>query len=230
MDLGALLRIAREACGLTQEAVAASAGVSRHALSRWELGVRPVRSDVADRVLAACGKDVRFQLVARHADLDGTLTRLAALPVSARMREVRSLLGLATLDQLQETGAVRFTAAWAAAALGLPFLQDVGGFVVGPDPSDQARVAAVLRPISPLQVAPGGPWSVIWNDEVFVRHPAGRWHSMLLGEFTTEVVEDPVPEVRLDTDGGPWRVAEPSQLVPEHVDQQTVDRWRRRAT
>jgi hypothetical protein len=66
---------------------------------------------------------------------------------------------------------------------------------------------------------------------VFARHPSERWHAALLGEFTSEIASDPVPELRLATGSGPWRVIEPSLLVPEDVDQLVLDRWRaRRAT
>lgn len=53
MDLAALLLAARHESGLAQVELARRAGVTRQALSRWENGTRPVRSDDADRVLAA---------------------------------------------------------------------------------------------------------------------------------------------------------------------------------
>jgi transcriptional regulator with XRE-family HTH domain len=125
VDLGNILRSARDQAGLTQEAVARQVGVTRHALSRWETGERPVRSDDADRVLAACGRDVRFQLVTRHADVDDELERLAAVSVSDRLRRLR-VLSVDILHALQATDAVVFSGAWAAVALGLPSLNDVG--------------------------------------------------------------------------------------------------------
>ncbi|MDT7571092.1 MAG: HTH-type transcriptional regulator / antitoxin HipB, partial [Actinomycetota bacterium] len=86
MDLGDVLRAARREAGLTQEQLARDAGVSRHTLSRWESGARPVRADDADRILAACGRDVRFRIVDRHLDVDEALDRLAALPMAARLQ------------------------------------------------------------------------------------------------------------------------------------------------
>lgn len=230
MNLAAVLRAAREECGLSQQHVARRAGVTPQSLSRWETGTRPVRSDDADRVLAACGRDVRFQIVARHADIDDALARLATRSVTDRMRDVPGLLTPTTLHDLQATGAVTFTAAWAAAALGLPFLQGVGGLLVGTGAAEQARVAMTLRPMSPLRLAPGGPWGVVWDDDVFNRYPAGRWHTPLLGDFTTEVIAGLDPELRLGTDAGPWRVVVPERLVPQYVDASTVQRWRQRAT
>src|SRR3954465_12306073 len=109
MDLGAILRKAREDAGLSLTAAASAAGVTRQALSRWELGDRPVRSDDADRVLAACGHDVRFQLVNRHADVDEELERLASRPVSDRIRDIRGMLSPDVLHALQATDEVLFT-------------------------------------------------------------------------------------------------------------------------
>jgi transcriptional regulator with XRE-family HTH domain len=140
VDLGEVLRRAREQAGLTQAAVAREIGVTRFALSRWETGERPVRSDDADRVLAACGRDVRCRLVTRHADVDEELERLAALSFPDRIRRLR-VLSPDILHGLQATDAVLFTGAWAAAALGLPALHDVGGMLVSAD--------LVRRPVSP---------------------------------------------------------------------------------
>jgi transcriptional regulator with XRE-family HTH domain len=227
VDLGDVLRQAREQAGLTQATVARKIGVTRFALSRWETGDRPVRSDDADRVLAACGRDVRFQLVTRHADLDEMLAHLASLSCADRIRTLR-VLQPHILHQLQATDAVLFTGAWAAAALGMPRLHDVGGMLVSPDPAGQAKVAAVLKPWSPLSLAEGGPWSITWNDDAFVRNPSLRLHTALLGEFTT-VVTDPMPlELRVITDNVPWRIVDPSLLAPDHVDDTTLERWRLR--
>jgi transcriptional regulator with XRE-family HTH domain len=228
VDLGDVLRRAREQAGLTQAAVAREIGVTRFALSRWETGDRPVRSDDADRVLAVCGREVRFQLVARYADVDDTLERLASLHFPDRLREL-PVLRRDLLYALQSTDAVLFTGAWAAAALGLPRLHDVGGMLVSPDTAGQAKVAAVLNPWSPLSLAEGGPWSITWNDEAFVRNPSLRLHTTLLGEFTTAVA-DPMPlELRVTTDDVPWRIVDPSLLVPEHVDGAALERWRLRS-
>ncbi|MDX6200398.1 MAG: HTH-type transcriptional regulator / antitoxin HipB [Actinomycetota bacterium] len=230
MDLGSVLRQAREQAGLTQGAIAQQVGVSRFAISRWESGARPVASDDADRVLAACGRDVRFQLVTRHADVDETLARLASLSFRDRIGGLR-VLSPDILHELQGTDGVLFTGAWAAAALGLQALHDVGGLLVGADPVAQGRVAAVLRPWSPLSLAPGGPWSIIWNDDVFARNPSLRLHTTLLGEFSAEVAPVFPLELRVSTDQVPWRLVDPSLLVPEHVDANVLDRWRQlRAT
>jgi transcriptional regulator with XRE-family HTH domain len=226
MELGSVLRQARLEAGLTQESVARAVGVTPQALCRWESGARPVRSDQADRVLAACGRDARVRLVPRHADLDAELQRLAGLTVRERVRTIRGLLDPGILLALQQTGAVVFTGLWAAASLGLPALSTEGGLLLGDVGSDQAAVAAVLAPFHPQSLAPGGPWGVTWDDEVFVRHPVERWRANLLGCFTSEVVADPGAEVSVPVPGGRWRVVEPSRLVPDTVDASVLDRWR----
>src|SRR3954454_12323898 len=227
MELGSILRQARLEARLTQETGAQAVGVTRHALCRWESGARPVRSDDADRVLAACGRDVRFRLVTRHAEVDDTLERLSRLSVGERYVELVGLLQPDALDALQATGGVVFTGAWAAAALGLPPLTRVGGFLVSDDPTEQAAAAAILSTHNPLSLAVGGPWGVTWDAAVFQRHPAEHWHASLLGEFTTEVVSDAGAETSRPTNhGGRGRVVEPSRRVPESVDEAVLGRWR----
>jgi transcriptional regulator with XRE-family HTH domain len=227
VDLASVLRRAREESGLTQAVVAERAGVTRHALSRWETGERPVRSDDADRVLAACGRDLRFQLVTRHADVDETLEQLASLSFDDRLRQL-PVLSRDILHALQATDGVLFTGAWAAAALAIPRLHDVGGMLVSAAPEAQARVAAVLKPWSPLSLAPGGPWGITWDDGAFVRNPSLRLHQTLLSEFTADVTPVFPLELRVPTDEGPWRVVDPALLVPEHVDADVLERWRAR--
>jgi transcriptional regulator with XRE-family HTH domain len=227
MNLGSVLRQAREEAGLSQQALARQVGVTRQALCKWERGQRPVRSDDADRILAACGRDVRFQLVQRHVDLDQELLRLQSLSFRDRIRELR-VLSPEILHALQATDGVLFSGAWAAAALGLPRLHEVGGVLVAPDAAAQARISAVLKPWSPLSLAPGGPWSITWDDDVFVRNPSLRLFTTLLGEFTTEVAAALPLEQRVATDDVPWRVVDPALLAPDHVDAVALARWRLR--
>ena len=228
MDLSGLLRAARTEAGLTQAQVADRAGVTAQALSRWECGTRPVRSDDADRVLAACGRDVRFSLVLRHTDTDELLARLAASSLGDRVAALDVVLP-SVLQDLQATGVVRFSGAWAAAALGLPSLHCVGGLQLTPDPADQAKVAAVLRPWNPMIVEDGQVWAASWDDQVFQRDPAALWATTVLGSFRTDVVPDGL-EHRVVVEGQPWRVVDPSLLVPADVDAVVLDRWRRLAT
>lgn len=223
MDLGSILREARDARELTERQIALRTGFTVQAISRWERGDRPVRSDVADRILAACGSDVRVTLVDRHQDVDALLTRLQAQTVPERMGVIPGLLRLNTLDELQQTGHVVFTGAWAAAALGLPPLHQVGGMLVS---GAHARVAAILRVQSPVRTAEDGPWGASWDDAVLTRHPHAQWHSMLIGDFVLEVVAAGGLQVQVPTPQGPWQVVDPARLVPQHVDATVLARWR----
>ena len=229
MDLGRLLRAARDEAGLTQAEVARRAGISSNALSRWESGARPVRSDDADRVLSACGRDARFSLVLRHADTDDLLEELAVEPVLDRYSQFGVVLP-GILAELQATGAVRFSRGWAAAALGLPPLRRCGGFELTPEAAGQAAVAAVLRVWHPDLIERGHRWAANWDDEVFRRDPAATWSATVLGDFCVDVVDLVGPEHRVQAGEQSWRVVPPDRLVPDDVDATTLDRWQRRAT
>jgi transcriptional regulator with XRE-family HTH domain len=228
MDLSGLLRAARAEAGLTQAQVAQRAGVTAQSLSRWECGTRPVRSDDADRALAACGRDVRFSLVLRHTDTDELLAQLAGRSLADRVAALDVVLP-GILQDLQATGLVRFSGAWAAAALGLPPLHRIGGLQLPGDAVGQARVAAVLRPWNPMIVENGQVWAANWDDQVFQRDPTALWATSVLGSFRTHVVPDGL-EHRVVVEGQPWRVVDPSLLVPADVAAAVLDRWRRLAT
>ena len=228
MDLGKLLRAARDETGLTQAEVAHRAGIAKNTLSRWESGARPVRSNDAERILAACGRDVRFSLVLRHTDTDELLQRLAAVPVLERYSQFDLVLPQILID-LQATGAVRFSRGWAAAALGLPALRRCGGFELSSVPAAQAAVAAVLRPWHPDLLESGRRWGANWDDHVFQRDPTATWSATVLGEFAINLMDLTGPEHRVAVGDQSWRIVDPAQLVPDDVDPLTLDRWRRLA-
>lgn len=58
-ELGSRLRAAREACGMTQDDVAAHLGVSRATVAQMELGKRAVSSLELDRLAYLYGRDIR---------------------------------------------------------------------------------------------------------------------------------------------------------------------------
>lgn len=60
MEIGALIRSAREAAGLSQRALAAAAGTSAGALSRYERGHVAPGADTLLRVLTATGHTLRL--------------------------------------------------------------------------------------------------------------------------------------------------------------------------
>jgi transcriptional regulator with XRE-family HTH domain len=56
MEVGSVLRRAREAAGLTQRAVAEISGIAQPAIARIESGAVTPRVDTLERLLAACGR------------------------------------------------------------------------------------------------------------------------------------------------------------------------------
>ncbi len=78
MDVGALLRQAREQAVHTQRQLAAQLGVPPSTLSRYESGAGQPSLRMLDRILAGCGKQLHATLVQRHADLDADLNRRPA--------------------------------------------------------------------------------------------------------------------------------------------------------
>lgn len=68
-ELGRRVRSARESCGLTQEQLGTTAGLSRLAISQIEAGSRSVSSIELDRIAYAVGKDIR-SFLAENADDD----------------------------------------------------------------------------------------------------------------------------------------------------------------
>ena len=69
-DGGALLARARDKARLSRAALAVAAGVSRAAVARYEAGAQSPTVEMLDRLLAACGMQVRMLLEPLMADLD----------------------------------------------------------------------------------------------------------------------------------------------------------------
>src|SRR5262249_20792977 len=69
------LRLAREACGLTQETAAGRLGVSRSTLAQMELGNRAVTSLELDRLALLYGRDIR-EFLAEEFRADDALVAL----------------------------------------------------------------------------------------------------------------------------------------------------------
>ncbi|MDT7546647.1 MAG: hypothetical protein QOE99_2757 [Actinomycetota bacterium] len=76
MDVAALLVRARARAGLSRTQLAASAGTSASALSAYEGGRRSPTVATLDRLLAACGLQIRPELEPYLADLDAAVDRL----------------------------------------------------------------------------------------------------------------------------------------------------------
>lgn len=68
--LGDRLRFARDAAGLSQEAVAEMVGVSWMTVHRWEHGQRTISDEKLARLSEIYGKDVRWFLTLEEGDLE----------------------------------------------------------------------------------------------------------------------------------------------------------------
>jgi transcriptional regulator with XRE-family HTH domain len=99
-SLDALVRDARLAAGLSQRALAQRAGTSQPAIARYERGVTTPSWETLQRLVAACGKQLRLdaepiadphdvELAARQLELT-PLQRLRFLARFARLRELAS--------------------------------------------------------------------------------------------------------------------------------------------
>lgn len=99
-SLGALVRDARLAAGLSQRAMAQRAGTSQPAIARYERGVATPSWETLQRLLAACGQRLRLstETVADAHDVElavqllelTPLERLRALSRYARLRGLAS--------------------------------------------------------------------------------------------------------------------------------------------
>jgi transcriptional regulator with XRE-family HTH domain len=96
VDVGALLRQARERVGFSQRELAARVGTGQSAISMYESGAHSPTVRTLDRLLAACGFQARVVLEPLGADLDA---QVASLVAGAPELDVDQLVSLArTLD------------------------------------------------------------------------------------------------------------------------------------
>ncbi|MHB8764031.1 MAG: helix-turn-helix domain-containing protein [Deferrisomatales bacterium] len=79
-ELGRRLRMAREACGMTQEAVAQNLETSRPTVTQMELGNRPVTATELDRLAYLFGRDVREFFAEEFQEVDAMAALFRALP------------------------------------------------------------------------------------------------------------------------------------------------------
>jgi len=111
-ELGRRLRVARDACGLTQETVAQELGVSRPAVTQMEAGNRAVSSLELSRLAFFFGRDIREFLGEHFRDEDVLGALFRAQPaitqnpaVVAKLRECVALgRELSNLESLLGTG------------------------------------------------------------------------------------------------------------------------------
>lgn len=79
MDAATLIRTSREAAGLSQDALAARAGTSQPAISRYESGVASPSVETLDRLLAAMGQRLEIGATSSPRHLDVRSPRMAKL-------------------------------------------------------------------------------------------------------------------------------------------------------
>lgn len=122
MRTAELIRQARDRAGLDQRALAARGGCSQSALSCYERGTTSPSVSTLERLLAACGLQVRWELEPLWSDADAALTR-PVLPLVDRVRAALTEPGyLAVLTREVEGRGVPVALAGALAAVihGLP--------------------------------------------------------------------------------------------------------------
>lgn len=230
MDVASLLRAARWSTEQTQQQLARQVGISPSTLSRYESGAQQPSLALLDRVLAACGKDVRLALIERHANLESEFARRAALPWDQRVRQVELLRG-AFLQGLAQLGPVALVGgSWAAELHGIP-CEEADGALLLPDDDDVLRAVArfFARGTLPWREFDGRCRAVPVREDVFHDHPSARWWQRDVGHFRTAVVASGTPrplEQRVDTEDGPLRVLAPQLLTADDgVQPETLARW-----
>ncbi|MGH8825453.1 MAG: helix-turn-helix domain-containing protein [Jiangellaceae bacterium] len=115
MDVGALIRQARRAAGLTQRDLAQRAAVTRAALSHYERRRRIPTITTLEAVLAAAGQQVRAELEPLDADVERAIAALAAQPMADR----DGVFGWGQINRIEEV-AHRVEGLAAASVLGAP--------------------------------------------------------------------------------------------------------------
>jgi transcriptional regulator with XRE-family HTH domain len=231
MDVAAALRAARRAADLSQKGVARRAGLSAGALSRYESGRSLPSLQSFDRILAACGKDVRLVVVDRVDDLDVELARLARLSRRRRAEE-GGFLRASFLERLiRRDVPVLVAGSWAAGIHGIPTEPADGRLLVLDDVDLLARLAAAFMSGSvPWRELDGHFGSLPVRPSTFADHPIARWEDADVGRFTTEVLPPAAAwpaEQRLHTPEGPLRVLAPEALTEQDgVQPDVLASWR----
>src|SRR5216684_8825006 len=91
-ELGRRLRVVREACRMTQEAVARRLGVSRSTVAQMELGNRAVTSLELDRLAALYGRDIRDFLAEEFREDDALVALFRAHPDVVEQEQIADAL------------------------------------------------------------------------------------------------------------------------------------------
>lgn len=219
MDVASALRAARYAAGLSQKRLARRAGLSAGALSRYESGSALPSLPTFDRLLAACGKDVRMVLTDRVDDLETELARRARLPYRRRIAESAFLRGEFLTRLVAHQADVLVGGSWAAELHGIPTEPAEGRLLLSDDPEVHARTAKAFAAGSvPWRATEGHYGSLSVRAHTFTEHPVAHWTQHDVGRFRTEVLPEAGPwplEQRLRLPVGPLRVVAAETLTEE---------------
>lgn len=227
MDVPGLIKELRAEADLGQRELARLAGLSPSMLSRYERGHQLPTLAVLDRLLAACGRDVRLVLVERHADLLAELAAQAAKPWHERCRDAAFFLERC----VQADCRVLVAGGWAVALHGLPAQRTAEGLLLVPRERTGQLTTVLNATGAPWRQLDGVEWTAGWATEAqFVPGLAMRWQAALTDPFVTRVVEPEAPwppEEQIDTSAGPLRVLAADALTPaDGVEQDVLAQWR----
>ncbi len=134
-ELGRRIRVAREGCGLTQDEVAAAAGITRSAVVHIESGKRSVSSLELDRIAYLLGRDLRGFFAESFQDEDALAALFRAQPEAENPKIV--------LESLRHCMAFAREATALEKMLGLD--RDLGGLACYSRPFPNSRWTAVCQ-------------------------------------------------------------------------------------
>jgi transcriptional regulator with XRE-family HTH domain len=186
-EMGALMRGAREARGLSQAELAARSGVSESMISRLERGERRTFLDVVDRLLAALGLQLRYELEPLGADLDRLIDEAAQVPLVERLKRAGVMMHY-FVEWLEEEE-VDYVIEGAAAAL----LQGVPVPVLALEIAVQAGdIEAFARMLRNCHAKRWDPMYREWgycDPDPRVEGGPLRWQVSVFGELHARLVE-----------------------------------------
>lgn len=134
-ELGRRLRVAREACKMTQEAVARRLGVSRSTVAQMELGNRAVTSLELDRLASLYGREIGEFLAEEFREDDALVALFRAHPDVVEQEQVADALRSCVALGREVTNLERL--------LGID--RDLGAVAVYPSPVPRSRWQAVQQ-------------------------------------------------------------------------------------
>jgi transcriptional regulator with XRE-family HTH domain len=245
VDVGTLLRAARERAALTQGDLASAAGTSRSAVTAYERGHMSPTVRTLDRLLAGCGLQARVTLEPLLADLDLRVDALVSGPSSLDVERLAELaLSLDDAPEARKLGigappARRGPVRWAfdgGTALGLHGF-GAGGATTGLVAVADDALRFWMRAAQVSGETPRGDLYMAWLDAdvdtmtAALRHPCFS----LLGMLEIRVVDELPATVRIVAperapDRHPaWPVVTVDEVEAAHPAlAEVLARWRQR--